>query len=117
MGQTLASGLKNLIRGTALESLSEVSIIQSVREQLADVTEHWNGRYEAIAQLLEESEARVELDDSGTKIKDSAYKRLENQLEGMKKEYLLSVLANRGFLPGYGFPTNVVELITNNKNE
>lgn len=115
--QTLASGLKNLIRGTALESLSEVSIIQSAREQLADVTEHWNGRYEAIAQLLEESDVRVELDDSGNKIKDSAYKRLENQLEGMKKEYLLSVLANRGFLPGYGFPTNVVELITNNKNE
>ena len=32
----------------------------------------------------------------------------------MRKEYLLKELAARGFLPGYGFPTNIVNLNTHN---
>lgn len=112
----LLAGLKTLTRGTALESLSELAIIQSTREQLSDVSKHWINRYDAIAQVLEESDAKSE-DDTGKQVVDSAYRRLQNQLDGMEKEYLLSVLANRGFLPGYGFPTNVVELITNNHAE
>ena len=34
------------------------------------------------------------------------------QLERVRREYLLSELATRSFLPGYGFPTGVVSLIT-----
>ncbi|MDD5273950.1 MAG: DUF1998 domain-containing protein [Methylovulum sp.] len=34
------------------------------------------------------------------------------QLTRLRGEYLLGVLANMGFLPGYGFPTNVVQLVT-----
>lgn len=113
---SLLTGLETLIQGTALESLSETAIIQSSREQLSKVCKHWTNRYEAIAQVLEESDAKAE-DGTGKKVVDSAYRRLQNQLDGMKKEYLLSVLANRGFLPGYGFPTNVVEFVTNNKVE
>lgn len=35
----------------------------------------------------------------------------------MRKEYLLSELATRDFLPGYGFPTGVVSLITTTMEE
>lgn len=112
----ILAGIKTLVQGTALESLSKQAIIQSSREQLSVVNKHWINRYDAIAQVIEESDASKD-DGTGKKVFDSAYRRLQNQLDGMKKEYLLSVLANRGFLPGYGFPTNVVELITNNKTE
>jgi len=34
------------------------------------------------------------------------------QLQRLRGEYLLGELANLGFLPGYGFPTNVVPFVT-----
>lgn len=113
----LLVGLRTLIKRTALESLSDAAIIQNVREQIQDVSAHWMSRYEALAQVLEDSDKMITTDESGKKQVDSAYRRLENQLRGMTSENLLGLLANRGFLPGYGFPTNVVELVTNNKVE
>jgi len=32
-------------------------------------------------------------------------------MKRMEGEYLLGELSSRGFLPGYGFPTNVVPFI------
>ena len=113
----LKAGLKTLVCGTALEGLSDASIIQNCQEQMKDVMGHWLNRYHAIAQVIEDSDSMVTVDESGNKKKDYAYIRLEKQLSGMEIEYLLSLLANRGFLPGYGFPTNVVELVTNNASE
>ena len=39
------------------------------------------------------------------------------QLERIRKEYLLSELATRHFLPGYGFPTGVVSFVTTTMEE
>ena len=113
----LLSGLRTLVSGTALEGLSDASIIQNCQEQMKDVITHWLKRYKALAQVIEDSDPMVTVDETGKKKKDYAYIRLEKQLSGMKIEYLLSLFANRGFLPGYGFPTNVVELVTNNASE
>lgn len=41
----------------------------------------------------------------------AASKRLEIQLRRLCSDYLLSVLAKRGVLPGHGFPTDVVSFI------
>ena len=113
----LLGGLKNLVKGTALEGLSNASIIQNCQEQMKDVMDHWLNRYHALEQVIEDSDSMVIIDETGKKQKDYAYIRLQKQLSGMEIEYLLSLLANRGFLPGYGFPTNVVELVTNNASE
>lgn len=113
----LLAGLRTLIKRTALESLSDAAIIQSVQEQIKDVSDHWLNRYEALAQILENSDRMVTINEDGKKVVDSAYRRLEKQMSGMTSEHLLGLLANRGFLPGYGFPTNVVELVTNNRVE
>lgn len=40
--------------------------------------------------------------------KAAAYRAMEAQLSRIEKEYLLSELADRRFLPGYGFPTDIV---------
>lgn len=113
----LMAGLRTLVKQTALESLSDRAIIQSVQEQIKEVSDHWLNRYNALAQILDDSDKKVTIDEGGKKVVDSAYIRLEKQLTGMTKDHLLGLLANRGFLPGYGFPTNVVELVTNNKVE
>ena len=39
------------------------------------------------------------------------------QLERIRREYLLSELATRHFLPGYGFPTGVVSFVTTTMEE
>jgi hypothetical protein len=44
-------------------------------------------------------------------------KAIDFQLKRVRKEYLLSELATRHFLPGYGFPTGVVSLITTTMEE
>jgi ATP-dependent helicase YprA (DUF1998 family) len=113
----LLAGLRTLVSGTALEGLSDASIIQNCQEQMKDVMAHWLNRYHALEQVIEDSDSMITIDESGKKRKDYAYRRLEKQLSSMATEYLLSLLANRGFLPGYGFPTNVVELVTNNASE
>ena len=115
--QPLLSGLRTLVDGTALAGLTNESIIQNCQEQMKDVIAHWLDRYQALVQVIEDSDSMVTVDESGNKKKDYAYIRLEKQLSGMKGDYLLGLLANRGFLPGYGFPTNVVELVTNNASE
>lgn len=115
--QPLLSGLRTLVDRTALAGLTNESIIQNCLEQMKDVMAHWLDRYQALVQVIEDSDSMVTVDESGNKRKDYAYIRLEKQLSGMKGDYLLGLLANRGFLPGYGFPTNVVELVTNNASE
>ncbi len=106
-------GLSTLIQGTALAGLSPASIVQACRSHMGEVATHWLGRYAALKQLLDDAD-KTTLDDDMNSKQDFAFKRLEQQLAGMKREYLLGMLAGRGFLPGYGFPTNVVELVTNN---
>ncbi|WP_274879836.1 DEAD/DEAH box helicase [Vibrio harveyi] len=46
-----------------------------------------------------------------------ASKKLARQLKRLERDYLLSELANTSYLPGYGFPTGVVQLITDNRSE
>ena len=45
-------------------------------------------------------------------MKDAARRAVELQLRRLREEYLLRDLALRNFLPGYGFPTQVVPFVT-----
>ncbi|RRO11330.1 DEAD/DEAH box helicase [Pectobacterium aquaticum] len=112
----LIEGLKSLRSGTALDGILPPNLMHQVATAMRDVEGHWLARHSALVDELEKTNAKVTLDD-GRVVEDFAYKRLKRQLENMEKEHLLGILANRGFLPGYGFPTNVVELVTNNMVE
>ncbi len=113
----LVSGLKTLVLGTSLESLSFASLIDKTRGSIAEVAKHWLNRHESLAQIIARADKKVEDDLDSRKVTDTAFRRLERQLKVMEREHLLGLMANRGFLPGYGFPTNVVELVTNNRSE
>ncbi|GAB2794640.1 DEAD/DEAH box helicase [Halomonas shantousis] len=94
--------IRRLVKGTGLEAWSVASIIEDTLSVLYDIAERWSIEYE-------------KLNSSLAAAKDEPYKKaLSLELKRHEDEYLLRDLAGRTFLPGYGFPTNVVNLNTNN---
>ena len=66
------------------------------------------------AWLLEVDALRKEAEQFGEANEESrapAVLAIGRQLRRLEGEYLLSDLANRQFLPGYGFPTGVVSFV------
>ncbi|MEJ2045001.1 MAG: DUF1998 domain-containing protein [Reinekea sp.] len=93
------SGIKAIISGTALNSASVNSLIKSATHKLEEIQSRWINEYEYIDAQLSTAE------------KESPYAfKLESEKNRLCSEYLLRDLATRGFLPGYGFPTDVVSL-------
>lgn len=103
----IADRLKLLVMGSGLAGYSPASLINNASVKITEASIHWLKRWYALLEEIQRSAS----DDSGAK------RRLTKQKESMEKESLLSELTSRGFLPGYGFPINVVELVTNNKME
>jgi DEAD/DEAH box helicase domain-containing protein len=100
---TLEDTVKSLIRGTALAGDDISAVIN--RSKIA--IEVLQGKWLSQLEYLIKSYANAE--------KDSPYEyRVSLELSRHRKEYLLKELAAKAFLPGYGFPTDVVTL--NNSN-
>jgi DEAD/DEAH box helicase domain-containing protein len=94
--------VRALVKGTSVAGRSLSSIVEESVTQLSDIAERWRAEQQ---KLIEKIGAA----------KDEPYKKaLGFELERHEKEYLLRDLAARAFLPGYGFPTNVVSLNTYN---
>ena len=91
--------IKQLIHNTALMSTSINTIVQNSCDAIASLAEKWLTEYRVINQKLEN-------------VKDSVkYKKaLEREKKLHENENLLSFLAVNTYLPGHGFPTNVVQL-------
>lgn len=96
------SAVKHLVRGTCLEGRALSSITGETRLALRDLEERWLGEYRNINHKLQ---AAI----------DGPYKKaLALEKHRHENEYLLRYLASSAFLPGYGFPTDVVNLKTYN---
>lgn len=98
------NGIRSLSKRTLLAGLPEGLVVQGVVNGIERVAEAWRQELHA---LLEDRKQVATPKGDGR-----AEQAIDRQLERMRNEYLLSELANRGFLPGYGFPTGVVPLIT-----
>ncbi|HEB70649.1 MAG TPA: DEAD/DEAH box helicase [Desulfobulbus sp.] len=106
---TLVEGVAMLLRRSCLEGRSAHDILGRSKEMLGRCATVWLNEVEAL---------KKNLDDVRTPAGDSvAEKALEFQLQRLRREYLLSELTTRGFLPGYGFPGEVVSLITTTAEE
>ncbi|MDC7241224.1 MAG: DEAD/DEAH box helicase [Spirochaetales bacterium] len=91
-----------LTHNTALSSSNIRNILKGTVEHIQFIQEKWVNEYENINQR------------SANATEEAYKKALEHELERHEKEYLLRNLAERAFLPGYGFPTNVVNFNTYN---
>lgn len=94
--------VKQLVGGTCLEGRSLSSITGETLLALRDLEERWLGEYRNINHKLQAAS-------------DGPYKKaLALEKQRHENEYLLRYLASSAFLPGYGFPTDVVSLKTYN---
>lgn len=89
--------LSLLVKGTALAGITPDQLRRRSMEQLKELQGRWLGSYRYL--LSEEQQAKP----------NSPYlKRLQVEKARHCNEYLLRDLSARTFLPGYGFPTDVV---------
>ncbi|MGL0929734.1 DEAD/DEAH box helicase [Vibrio vulnificus] len=95
--------LQTLVAGTVLASSSATSLLEQASLMMQTLSKRWLEDYKR----LESEQARAE---EGSPF---AF-RLKQELNRLCKEYLLRELAAKSFLPGYGFPTDVVTF--NNTN-
>ncbi|MDP5131188.1 MAG: helicase-related protein [Paraglaciecola sp.] len=97
-----ASIVEELVAGSVLSGVAVSSLVFNTLSQLQELRNYWFNQREQILSFI-----------AGAT--EPAYKKaLELELVRHEQEYLLRDLASRAFLPGYGFPTDVVNL--NNYN-
>ncbi|GAB2922287.1 DEAD/DEAH box helicase [Rheinheimera gaetbuli] len=95
--------IRGLVKGTTLESFEPYRLINNTRKQIEGLESKWIGQFNDLSEKLKKA------------AKDSPFEyRIEMELGRHRSEYLLKELAATTFLPGYGFPTDVVTL--NNTN-
>lgn len=100
----LTNGLSAITNRTILAGRSSEYLLERCTTELNRVSEQWNNDLNS---LLQQLVTVATLDNNSI-----PEKAINVQLIRLRGEYLLGVLASLGFLPGYGFPTNVVQLVT-----
>ncbi|WP_232516471.1 DEAD/DEAH box helicase [Thauera sinica] len=97
----LAGGLRSLLRHTPFEGTASLDHLCARAAEMAEAhAASWYGEYDAIQIEL------ARFGDPGSK-SEPAFKALTLQQKRLTGEYLLRELATEGFLPGYGFPTDI----------
>lgn len=97
--ERVASDLAALVVGTCLER--SAGLRSDAAAAFAEVTDAWRREWRAL------KDARAALPAT----EDAARKAMDVQIKRLRGAYLLSELASRGVLPGYGFPTDVVSFV------
>lgn len=103
-------GISALVKRTVLEGReSNVSLVADVGHAAMRHATEWMAELNAIDEQISELSKRADED----KI---PLKALQIQRKRLTGEYLLRELATSGFLPGYGFPTDITTFETLNKD-
>jgi len=100
----LSSVLTNLASGTALHEKAPVELLARCKASIEKCNDNWLLQLDAL--LKQQQDIKSKSGDS------PAENAIGYQLQRYRGEYLLGELAALGFLPGYGFPTDVVSLDT-----
>ena len=100
----IAEGLATLTHRTVLAGRSTAYLLARAAQVMRRVAERWRRELDA---LLDQQ--KIVATREGNSKPEQA---VAIQLQRLRGEYLLGELANLGFLPGYGFPTDVVPFVT-----
>lgn len=94
--------VKSIVFGTCLAGMPISNLVEEIKIKLSELNSFWVGEQQNIIESIEKAD-------------DEPYRRaLEFELEAHNSQFLLKELTAHSFLPGHGFPTDVVEL--NHKN-
>ena len=98
--RTLTRGIRQLVQGTALAKQSAPELLGAAADSMDRASAGWEQEADALKAQFREF--------SNGKNRSPAILAIERQLKRLEDEYLLRELANRQFLPGYGFPSGIV---------
>ena len=107
----LIEGLRRLVRGTVLDAEPASHLFSITADALAQSMDAWRREVDALCR-----DANQFRDGEGES-RAPAVLAVERQLRRLEGEYLLSELANRQFLPGYGFPNGIVSFVPTTMEE
>ncbi|WP_334552226.1 DEAD/DEAH box helicase [Vibrio scophthalmi] len=93
----------SLVRGTVLSAVQPAMLRKNAADVIHTLKQRWFDEFD----FIEREQRDVQRDTP------YAY-RLNLEMVRLGKEYLLRELASKAFLPGYGFPTDVVTFDNNN---
>jgi hypothetical protein len=105
----LHQGIQQLLSHTCLDGRPVKSLLANTATLITQTAAAWRAEIQALLDSLEIVKTREG--------KSRPEQAIGFQLKRVREEYLLSELATRNFLPGYGFPTGVVSLITTTMEE
>ena len=101
----LVQGLRRLVRGSALATAEPTQLLNASAAALDQSLTAWRREVEAL------HEDAAQFEDGSGQSPAPAVLAIEHQLRRLEGEYLLRELANRQFLPGYGFPIGIVSFV------
>ncbi len=100
----LHAGLERLVHGSALQGVSPRRLLANAYDVIRTLAAKWRAELAPLQR---------DLGGFSDSPEDRAPRRaVELRMARMRGEYLLRELALRNFLPGYGFPTQVVPFVT-----
>ncbi|MBK9214623.1 MAG: DEAD/DEAH box helicase [Chloracidobacterium sp.] len=97
----IAGGLNYLFKRSIYDGQSVKRVVDISGDMIKKINDAWMREWER----LESESAALRARGSGES--DAAVKAVDLHKERQRGEYLLGELASRGFLPAYGFPTNI----------
>ncbi|WP_444927776.1 DEAD/DEAH box helicase [Microbulbifer sp. TRSA002] len=101
----LEQPIQRLLWGTVLAGVEPRLLVSESTARLEKLQQRWSSEFESLM-------------SKQTAASDEAYRKaLTLELKRHEEEYLLRDLAARAYLPGYGFPTDVVNINTYNYEE
>ena len=101
------SSIARMIKNSSIESINKQELIITTVDAINNIVNSWKEEYDAFAKQRKEIFGDNKKNESLPSIK-----AIDRQIDVIKKEYLLSALTSGGFLPGHGFPSGIVPMLT-----
>lgn len=98
----IAEGLTYLIKRSIFDGQNVNQLTHNAANMIKKISKEWKNEWERLEK--EEEDLRAE----GASENDAVIKAIGINKQRQRDEFLLGELAAKGFLPAYGFPTNVV---------
>ena len=98
--QALKQNLQQLLRRTLYERTALDGLLEKAAREMNGLASAWSTEWGNLK--AEQEQIKSEAGE-----KSPAYRAISYHMRRLEEEYLLRELANRGFLPAYGFPSHI----------
>ena len=108
----VVDAVKSLVQQTVLASISPTELMLSTAETVRELAESWQQELQVFLQQRQEYVAGKVANENLP-----AVKSIDRELVRLRTEYLLKELTVSGMLPGHGFPSGIVSMLTSTKRD